>query len=254
MRKFLALVGVLFLCFTLGACSNGQPETKKTYDNDFITAVGKGLEDRSILISQSDAKNLNAAESREVILKGIKGEIQGIKYFMDKEFVNPELKKISEDYMKQLEIQEKNYMYFEDINNYEKAKVFHKAYNERTKLIKTMIDKYGLKLNDALTKEFTSNAKKVNSKELVDTSIIESLKNATFKKESYKIVGNVKNVSGEAITGRTINVKLINKEGVTVANEQYYIDGTWENNEIRAIEFFNSDNKNYDKMEFSISE
>lgn len=253
MKKLITLFGIILMSITLTACSSGGEADNQSADNDFVVAIGKGLEERNNRVNSGSTQGLSEAENNEILSEAIKYEINILKDFQKKEFQNPELRKIYDDYMKQLEIQDEYVIYYNDFENYEKQQIFEGAYNERSKLIKTLIDKYGLKINAELAKEFKNNSKKVESGEALEDSLIESLKKADFKKEeTYYVRGNVKNETGEVLTSRTIHAKFINDDGVTVDNCPYYIDGNWDKDEIRTVEFILSNEKPFSKMEFSI--
>lgn len=144
-------------------------------------------------------------------------------------------------------------MYFDDFENYEKQQVFENAYNERSKIISTLIDKCGLKLKQELADKFKINSTKVISNEEINQKIIESFSKAKFhKEEGYVVRGNVKNETGEVIKSKYISAKFINKENVTVEVSEYYIEGNWEIDEMRNIEFYLTSDKSFDKIEFSV--
>lgn len=246
MKKLFYLLGVLLVSCTLAACSNGSKQNSQTVDNDFITLVSKGLEKRSSMISE--------ANDTKVLLEAIKFEEDNLKVIEGKEFQNPELKALYEKYIEQLNIQEKNYMYFSDYSNYDKRKVFMDAYNERSKIIATLIDKYGLKLDQKLADEFKNNSAKVTSEEDLDNKLVESFSKAQFKREdTYTVRGNVKNETGETVTNKRIEFKFIGKDNVVVATSEYYIDGSWESDEVRNVEIFIETEQSFDKIEFKVS-
>lgn len=244
MKKFFYLLGVVLTSITLVACSNPKQEVK-TVDNDFIKLISEGLEKRSSMVEKSD--------DQKKILEAIKFEQNNLKQIEGKEFQNPELKTLYEKYLEQLKIQEENYMYVNDLENLEKEKIFVAAYNERSKIISTLIDKYGLKLNQELADEFKINSVKVISSEEIDKKIIESFSKVKFyKADSYIVRGEVKNETGEAIQNKSISAKFINKDNITVDVSEYYINGVWEADEVRNIEFYLTSDKSFDKIEFSV--
>ena len=247
MKKLLSFIGIVALVFTVTACNNNSNE-KKTADNQFITALGKGLEKRSDMLSSRGDDPHN-----EALSKAINYEIENLKPFENEEFQNPELKKLYKDYMEQLEIQKKYAIYFEDFDHMDEYDKFSNAYNERSKIIATLLDKYDLKINSSLAEEFKTNYKKVDNLEKENNSLIESLKKADFKlKDDYTLEGNVKNETGETIKNKDIKAKFIDKDGVTITTSEDYIDTDWENGEIRNIKFYLDDNRKFEKIEFTI--
>ncbi|MEG0250243.1 MAG: hypothetical protein RR561_05225 [Peptostreptococcus sp.] len=254
MKKLITLFGIILMSVTLTSCSSAKGDNQSA-DNDFVVAIGKGLEERNNTVNSASLRGLSETENNEILSEAIKDEMNNLKDFQNKEFQNPELKKLYDDYIKQLEIQDQYVVYFNDFENFEKQKIFEGAYNERSKLINTLIDKYGLKINSELAKEFKNNSKKVESNEALENSLIESLKKANFKKEeTYYVRGNVRNDTGEKLTNKIIHAKFINDENVTVDNCQYYIDGNWEKDEVRTVEFILSSEKSFSKMEFNMEE
>ncbi|MDY4127816.1 hypothetical protein [Peptostreptococcus porci] len=244
MKKFFYLLGVVLTSITLVACSNPKQEVK-TVDNDFIELISEGLEKRYSMVTES--------EDSKTLFEAIKLEQNNLKQIEGKEFQNPELKTLYEKYLEQLKIQEENYMHFNNLDNYERHKVFMGSYNERSKIISTLIDKYGLKLNQKLSDEFKANSVMVISSEEIDKKIIESFSKVKFyKADSYIVRGDVKNETGEAIQNKSISAKFINKDNITVDVSEYYINGVWEADEVRNIEFYLTSDKSFDKIEFSV--
>lgn len=248
-KKTFYIFCATFLIFSLVACSS-QEETK-TADSEFIKTIGTGLEERSNILNKDD--------TTETLGKAIDKEITLLKPFADKEFQSPELKKLYEDYMTQLDIQKKYYINFHDftekldMNSLENYNRFMKAYDERSKIITTLIDKFGLKLNKELADEFKNNSVKVTNDENINEKLIECFKKAGFKREeSYYLRANVKNETGEVITNKIVTAKLIDKENVTIETVDYYVDSDWQADETRAVEFYLTKDKDFDKIEFSV--
>lgn len=243
MKKLLSFISIIAVIITVTACNNSSE--KKTADNQFITAIGKGLEKRYNEVSKDN--------STDTISNAIEYEINNLKPFENKEFQNPELKKLYKDYMEQLNIQKKYAVYHDDLNHYDEYTKFINSYYERSKIIATLIDKYDLQLPSNLANEFKENYKKIDTLEKENNSLIESLKKADFKViDSYTVEGNVKNETGETIKNKDIKAKFIDKDGVTITTSQDYIDTDWENNEVRNIKFYLDSNKKFEKIEFSI--
>ncbi|WAW15748.1 hypothetical protein [Peptostreptococcus equinus] len=195
-------MSILLILPLLTACSS-QSKTEKQYaDNDYIKAMQTGLEERQKIVS-TDKYDSGSTSERDLILSdGIKKEQEILKPFKEKEFQSPELKKIRDDYNNALQEQLDSLPSGGDFN---KIEAFDKAYDKRSQLINILIDKFGLKLNSELEKEFKLNANSVNKKEDTNKKLLETLKNAKFEEiDTFHYGAKITNNTGNTIKDTTL--------------------------------------------------
>lgn len=252
MKKLLSTISALLIGVSLVACSE-KKEQVHYYDNDYVQAVKMGLERRIKIVDGDEYKNAQSPNEKDlIVLKGVKEELNTVNGFKDKTFNNPELKKIAQDYEKALTIQSENLPINNDLD---KSKAFKDAYNDRTKIIITLIDKYGLKIDRNIETEFRQNANSVTKKDNVESKLIDALKASEFKKLEQQHYGaNIKNTTGEKLGNLIINFKLIDKDGVTIGTGQYANTTEWAPDEVKSIDFYTTSKKNFEKIEFSIQQ
>lgn len=102
-KKIFALfVAILFI----GGCASSQPkEAEKTYDNDFITALAKGLDARWVVADKDLAqKNLFSTE----FTKYPQFELKEIEEYKDKKFEDDKLKELAITYINELKETQKS--------------------------------------------------------------------------------------------------------------------------------------------------
>lgn len=252
MKKLLSTISALLIGVSLVAYSE-KKEQVHYYDNDYVQAVKMGLERRIKIVDGDEYKNAQSPNEKDlIVLKGVKEELNTVNGFKDKTFNNPELKKIAQDYEKALTIQSENLPINNDLD---KSKAFEDAYNDRTKIIITLIDKYGLKIDRNIETEFRQNANSVTKKDNVESKLIDALKASEFKKLEQQHYGaNIKNTTGETLGNLIINFKLIDKDGVTIDTGQYANTTEWAPDEVKSIDFYTTSEKNFEKIEFSIQQ
>lgn len=102
-KKIIALfVAILFI----GGCASSQPkEAEKTYDNEFITALAKGLDARWD-VSEKDKNDLFSTFSTD-FAKYPKFELKEIEEYKDKKFEDDKLKELAITYINELKATQK---------------------------------------------------------------------------------------------------------------------------------------------------
>ena len=99
-KKIFALfVAILFI----GGCSSSQPkEAEKTYDNEFITALAKGLDARWEVYEKNKNELFSTNSARYP-----KFELKEIEEYKDKKFEDDKLKELAITYINELKATQK---------------------------------------------------------------------------------------------------------------------------------------------------
>ena len=113
---------------------------------------------------------------------------------------------------------------------------------------------YGLKLDEDGFAELKENAKAVTEKEEIDKEVEELVKSIDFEnvKTEYgwsdyaDVIENSTSVNFESLE---INVKLLDKDGVTVSDEIVWVDN-WNTGEKKKLEF--STDKSFSEMKWEL--
>ena len=250
MKKILTFTIVMISILLMGCSSENGP---KSVDNQFLSDVSKATEARwEYLDKYTD-------ESESVYLKeAVKKELYIIEKYKtlneeEEVFNDPKLKKIAEDYIEALNTQIESIKYYtSDYTKYEEQ--WSDGYNKRSTLLVKLVDEYGLKLDEDGFAELKENAKAVTEKEKIDEEIEEMVKSINFENvkteydwSDYEAV--VENSTSVNFEGLEINVKLLDKDGVTVSDELVWVDN-WNKGEKKKLEF--STDKSFSEMKWEL--
>lgn len=187
-KIFVLFVAILFI----GGCASSQPkEAEKTYDNDFITALAKGLDARWVVADKDLAqKNLFNTE----FTKYPQFELKEIEEYKDKKFEDDKLKELAITYINELKETQKS-AEGDDVDGWK----LHQ--NKRLSLLISInnLKEIPVKNKDRL-KEMLSDGHKVekeNTKQEAIKNLISSVKfevdqekSNQFSTEYYAIVEN----------------------------------------------------------------
>jgi hypothetical protein len=188
-KKIFALfVAILFI----GGCSSSQPkEAEKTYDNEFITALGKGLDSRWVVAEKDKAQNVPFSTE---FTKFPQFELKEIEEYKDKKFEDDKLKELAITYINELKESKKS-AEDDDIDGWK----LHQ--NKRLSLLISInnLKEIPVKDKDRL-KEMLSDGRKIennNAKQEAIQNLISSVKfevdqekTNQFSTEYYAIVEN----------------------------------------------------------------
>ncbi|KPI51588.1 hypothetical protein C4097_10640 [Clostridioides difficile] len=254
-KKILSLLTVMLLSVFMVACSSGG-ETKdesKGKDKQFIEDLGKGLKERWALASKDEAGTLNLKEN-EAYEKFVKVEMDAVSKYKDAEFDSPELGKLAKDYIKALEDSKESIKYYSK-DELKFLELWEKPYNERSTILLTLVDKFGLKVDEKEFKVLKDNAQIVNeenaSKEKID-AMVKGIKFEKVKDEydwkTYQ--ATVENTSDLDLQDFYLDINLIDKDGVIIDTQtSTSINGTWEKGQKVRLEF--DTDKDFEKIEWT---
>ncbi len=249
MKRVLTILTTLLLSLSLVACSSS--DEPKAQDKNFVKDVGKSFDARAKYINDVESGKITLNEN-EYLKEAVLKEKNILEKYKDADFDNPELGKLAVDYLNALNKQEDSLKYYSnDYFKYEKN--WTEGYNERSTILTTLVDKFGVKLDEKSFADLKQNAQVVKEnneiKEKID-AITKSIKFEKVKEEydwkDYEAI--VENNSGVDLESYYLDVKLIDKDGVVVESNPVSTSGVWKNGQKVKLEF--STDKNFDKLEW----
>lgn len=257
-KNFLVLLLTGILSLSVVACSSSnenkvQDKTLKVQDKTFIEDVKKSFEERSSYIDD--------VESGKIVL-GIneysKEAVQKEKNILDKyensEFNNPELGKLAKDYISGLNKQTEALKYFSsDYNKYDK--LWSEGNDIRSTTLTTLVNKFGLELNDKHFEQLKNSVQDVKEKNHIKSQVDDMLKNIKFEKvkeeygwKDYEAI--VENTSGVDFNKFYLDVSLLNSDGIEIekVTATAKFDDVWEKGQKAKLVF--STETDFSKMEW----
>ncbi|MEW9080802.1 hypothetical protein [Terrisporobacter glycolicus] len=250
MKKLLAILSAFIICLSMVACSSS--DEPKSQDNAFIKDIKKSFEARSNYLDDVESGKITSSEN-EYLKDAVKKEKGIIEKYNDAKFDSPELAKLSKDYITALNTQEESLKYYS--SDYTKFdKLWTEGYNQRSTILTTLIDKFGLVISDDAIEELKTNAQVVKEKNDTKEKIDKMLKNIKFKKvkdeygwKDYEAV--VENTTGVDLEYFYLDVKLIDSDDVIIESIPSTVDGTWANGKKVKLTF--STDKKFKKLEWT---
>lgn len=251
MKKIIISIIAMFSLLIIGCSSDNGP---KSVDNKFLSDVSKATEARWEYLDKS------TEESESVYLKeAVQKELNVLEKYNElneevEVFNDPRLKKIAEDYLEALNTQIESIKYYtSDYTKYDEQ--WSEGYNKRSTLLVQLVDEYGLKLDEDGFAELKENAKSVKEKEETDKEVEELVKSINFEKvkteygwsDYASVVENSTSVNFESLE---INVKLLDKDGVTISDEIVWVDN-WNIGEKKKLEF--TTDKSFSEIKWELS-
>lgn len=250
MKKILTFTIVMISLLIIGCSSENGP---KAVDNEFLSDVSKATEARWEYLDKT------TEESESIYLKeAVQKELNILEKYKElndeeKIFNDPKLKKIAEDYLDALNTQIESIKYYTS-DSIKYMEQWSEGYNKRSTLLVKLVDEYGLKLDEDGFAELKENAKAVTEKEEIDKEVEELVKSIDFEnvKTEYgwsdyaDVIENSTSVNFESLE---INVKLLDKDGVTVSDEIVWVDN-WNTGEKKKLEF--STDKSFSEMKWEL--
>lgn len=246
MKKVLTILTTLLLSLSLVACSSS--DEPKPQDKNFVKDIGKSFNARSKYLDGVDA---DVAEN-EYLKEAVLTEKNILEKYKDAEFDNPELQKLATDYLGALDKQEDSLKYFS--NDYIKyQEKWSEGYDERSTILTTLVDKFGVEVDEKAFAELKQNAQVVKENNEIKEKIDAISKSIKFEKvkEEYgwkDYSATVENTSGVDLESFYLDVKLIDAEGVVVESNPVATSGVWKNGQKIKLEF--STDKNFEKIEW----
>ncbi len=204
MKKVICILSIFILMISLIGCSNGS----NGQDKKFIKAVEKGLDNRWTYLETKEYQNLNEKEGLE---KAIDKELEKIKGFKNAEFDNPELGKLALDYITSVEAQKEALKYYNNAEKYYNK--WDKAYDKRSECIVTLVEKYGLKVDEEGYKDLKDNAQVVKEENKINDALDKEMKKVEFEMVSNeygwkKYEAIVQNTTGAEIQDFYLDISL----------------------------------------------
>lgn len=251
MKKILLLVSSIILSLSMVACSSTESDDKGK-DKAFIKDAKKSFEARADYLADVESGKITSTE--DVYLKeAVNKEKEIIDKYKDAEFDNPELGKLAKDYIDGLNKQDEALKYYaNDFMKYDK--LWTEGYDMRSTALTTLVDKFGLEMDDESFKELQNNAQVVKENKEVESKINEMVKNIKFEKvkeeydwKDYEAV--VENTSGVDFDSFFLDVKLLDADGVIVESIPVSPNGSW--NKGQKVKLTFSTDKDFEKLEWT---
>lgn len=239
MRKIIAVLLAISMALALVGCASGgeseptvTPEATATpipyADTEFVSAMKDALQARWDISNQkTDAEilALEASAYTEYMESCIDAERSILGAYPDKLYVDAKLQNLAKKYVDTLNDQTEALKYYSaDWIEYDAA--WREAYNERTKLILTLIDDYGLTVDEkyqSILDELSTNAQVVQAKEDREAAVAAIADQADFQivedegdygSDWHEYETVLENTSEETIVHYTLEVNLLDEDGV----------------------------------------
>lgn len=220
---------------------NASKNNNNTYDNEFLTSLAKGLDKRWEVV----ARKRNVEKSIKDYRAYVNYELIEVKKYKNREFENPELKKLADTYIDVLKNEKEtttNRKYLDSIFRREWNKLQHKRYELLLDInsISEIPVQDKNSLNDILrsgkaVKEFN----RVYGI-LVDTFdaknfVVEEVEDGSEKEKRY--VGNFENTTGHYISYIDININFYDENDKIYSGFRFNTRYGWENGTKQSFEF-----------------
>lgn len=232
-RKVFGIMLALLVVIGLAACGSQQQanEGPDYADDEVIGAIAKGLEARSDLIDTQTAEEQNSSDGFKA---AVNAEYNVISPFKDRQYQDSKLQEVVISYINSVSDQ----INVLDTYSYESADFYEKwedAYNNRTAIIKDLVDNYGLALDEEhqpALDELVKAGGVAKQKNEADEAINSIIANATFEQtdEGY---GNftysavVENTSEFTFNNVSVVLGLYDADGVRVEEASASSNAPW---------------------------
>lgn len=236
MQKKLKKIFIGAMCFLLllaSGCSKQEKpeETEPQYaDKKFVTDMSIGLQERWKLTDADEQKGgydeiyVDSKEYQDMMLSYIGAELDKIEKYSEEKFEDKKLQEMALKYINLLQKHKEICSYMTvDYERYEEE--FTPVYDERSKVIKTMVDDYGMtvdeKYQDTLN-DFITNSQLVTEQENIVAAVENMLKGIQFQVvedmgdglKTYQTI--VENTTGIDFNTFNININLLDENGIIV--------------------------------------
>lgn len=251
MKKIILLLTALTLSLSMVACSSSG-DNDKGEDKAFIKDAKKSFNARSSYIDDVESGKITLNEN-EYFKEAVNKEKEILIKYKDAEFDNPELGKLAKDYIEGLNKQEEALKYYtSDIVKYDK--LWTEGYNMRSTALTTLVDKFGLELDEKAFEELKNNAQVVKENNEIKSKVDEMLKSIKFEKvkeeydwKDYEAV--VENTTGVDFESFFLDIKLVDSDGVIVESIPVSPNGAW--NKDQKVKLTFSTDKDFEKIEWT---
>ncbi|MFR6257418.1 MAG: FxLYD domain-containing protein [Anaerovoracaceae bacterium] len=241
MKKFILLMILLIMVLGLFACG------EKSTDDKFLKDLAIGLQDRW------DLNNDDTDE--ELTNELVDAELIKISKYKDAEFEDKKLQELAINYISMLEQQNEALTYItSDILKFDK--LWSEAYNERSKIIVEINDKYDLPIDSKHEKDLSvliDNEKGVKSAEKLEKQLNEMLNAGDFSKVenygSYDCTLTVENTIDRDFSYFEVNINFLDADSVIIESTVDSVEN-WNSGTKNKFNFYvDSD---FDKYEVSV--
>ena len=241
MKRITAVI--LCLVMVIGLCACGG--TAKN-DEGFLKNLAAALNARW---SESEKGNTGNLSTSDYYLKLVSLEKQKLGSFSEYTFTDGKLAELAKAYFDALDKQEEGAKLY-DSDSVRYTKLFTtEGYNMRAKAIKQIHDSYGLNINSAhastLEEMLALGTKVIGIEKLPEQKLV-------LENTGNEAVTVIENIAGFDIDGLSINVRLIDKDGVVVDTLSDYIDHFAAGAKQRFSVYTRG--KEFEKMEMSFSQ
>lgn len=208
MKKYIILV--LGLVMTLGLFSCGEKST----DDKFLEDMASGLQERWDLN--------NADEDGELTYELVDAELNIISKYKEIEFKDKKLQELAVNYIAMLDQQKEALTYISsDVIKYDA--LWNEAYNERSKIIVEINEKYELPIDSAHKEDLKvliNDEKGVRASEKLEEQLNEILNSGEFSKTegygSYECTLTVENTTDKDFSYFEVEINFLDAEGVVI--------------------------------------
>lgn len=249
MKKILAWILALTMTIALVGCNQPSepkvtptPEPTPTPDELFLEAYSSGLEKRWEITFNIEYQN--DEEYIALMKDGVIAELSTIEDYKGVSFVDNKLGVVKDSIIEAVEKQQEALKYASaDPNLY--SEMWDEAYNERTKLIQTLVDDYGFTVSDGYKEtleEMLINANLVIKREDTNAAIDNMVQGINFELEENSYGWNtftaiVENTTGEDFDNFSLTIKLYDADGVVVESNYSNTINNWNSGEKAKFEF-----------------
>lgn len=233
MKRTLCLLLAAIMALALVGCggdmaSSGSAEPVNYADEDFVTDAGKALENRWDEGDKLDVDGMGTDSGAFVTAMTTLTdmEIDALSEYRTANFKDGKLQELAIKYLNNLD-EAKVVVAELPSGDYDSFEKWENVYNERTTIIQTLIDKYGLTFSDKYAdtvSDITANAKSVKQKDEEKAKVDKLAKSLTFDKKGdgtgyYTYTTKFKNDTGLEFDDLWFNIDLIDKDGTVVEQE-----------------------------------
>ncbi len=229
----LACLALSLACLALTACSEQSANQGPDYaDDEAMGIIAKGFKDRSDFL---DSKEYTGSDAD--LKKAIQKEIDADSSLKDRQFEDSKLHELVLSYLNSLDKQ------VEVLNNYSSSSAdfytaWQKVYDERSTLLKKMVDDYGLTVDQSCQEDLdkiVANGNNASKKAGIESSLNSIASGATFDVANsgygwYEYTTVLENTTGYNFKHVSFVVALYDESGVKAEELYAYTDG-WKKGE-----------------------
>ena len=243
----LILAFIFISCFVLSACGSNTSTSgsEEVYyaDEDFISALSKALEGRWAINEKYEPEEEPNTIYPDHWKEGVEKEISVLGEYEDAKFQDSKLKEYAISYINCLKQQIEAISYVNaDYETFDK--MWTEAYDNRTKLISTFVNSYGLSVAEtyqSTLNDMISNAKVVEKQEAAKAQVSELEKSIQFELtensygyKTYQAV--VENTTDTDFKYFSVSINLIDSDGVIIESNYANVDN-WKSGQKARFEF-----------------